>query len=267
MQAARRSKVSNFVLISTDKAVNPSSIMGLTKRVAELIVSSQSAPDHRGKKRFVAVRFGNVLVSNGSVVPIFQKQIASGGPVMVTHPDMRRYFMTVQEAVHLVMQAGSLGQGSEVFLLDMGKPVKIMDLARNMIRLAGFEPDEDIEIKVSGMRPGEKLFEELSLGQEDTLPTAHSKIRSVRGQPLTMLELAPWLAELQHRLVRRDGMAVTRHLATLVPEYRPSVATPEPLPGFALAASHENEQHPSETKALAASAGANSGGLHPATSN
>ena len=224
VQAARRGKVSSFVLVSTDKAVNPSSIMGLTKRVAELIVSARQPVGMVGKKRFVAVRFGNVLVSNGSVVPIFEKQIAMGGPVMVTHPDMRRYFMTVQEAVHLVLQAGAMGKGSEVFLLDMGQPVKIMDLAQNMIRLAGFEPGEDIEIKIAGMRPGEKLFEELSLGNENTTPTSHPKIGSVRGTPVTMHELAPWLAELQHKLMRRDGEAVTTHLSRLVPEYR---STPE----------------------------------------
>ena len=229
VQAARRGRVSSFVLISTDKAVNPSSIMGLTKRVAELIVSARQPASANGNKRFVAVRFGNVLVSNGSVVPIFEKQIAMGGPVMVTHPDMRRYFMTVQEAVHLVLQAGAMGQGSEVFLLDMGQPVKIMDLARNMIRLAGFEPGEDIEIKIAGMRPGEKLFEELSLGNENTTPTTHPKIGSVRGRPLSMHELAPWLAELQHKLMRRDSEAVTSHLARLVPEYR-STLTEAPSP-------------------------------------
>ena len=233
VQAAKRANVSNFVLISTDKAVNPSSIMGLTKRCAELIVSSQAGLGESGiRRKYVAVRFGNVLVSNGSVVPIFEKQIAHGGPVMVTHPDMQRYFMTVQEAVHLVLQAGALGQGSEVFLLDMGQPMKILELARNMIRLAGFEPGEDIEIKIAGMRPGEKLFEELSLDNENTIPTAHPKIRTVRGRQMTMHELAPWVAELQYLLMHRSGPGVIDHLSRLVPEYRPSMGealVPKPI--------------------------------------
>lgn len=234
VQAARRAKVENFVLISTDKAVNPSSIMGLTKRVAELIVSAQSGVGSADRRKYVAVRFGNVLISNGSVVPIFEKQIAQGGPVTVTHPDMRRYFMTVQEAVHLVLQAGALGQGSEVFLLDMGQPMKILDLARNMIRLAGFEPDQDIEIKIAGMRPGEKLFEELSLEEENTVPTSNPKIRSVRGRPMTMHEIAPWVADLQYRLLRRDPVAVLTHMTRLVPEYVPGGPTRENTPALAV---------------------------------
>jgi FlaA1/EpsC-like NDP-sugar epimerase len=227
-QAAWRAHVSNFLLISTDKAVNPTSIMGMTKRVAELIVSAQRpAIGGEGRTKFVSVRFGNVLVSNGSVVPIFQKQIASGGPVTVTHPDMRRYFMTVQEAVQLVLQASTMGGGSETFVLEMGKPMKILDLARNMISLAGFQPDEDIEIRFTGLRPGEKLFEELSLKDENTVPTNHAKIRIFRGRRQLMFhQLVPWITELQFLLWRRDSSAILNHLRVLVPEYQENTSTP-----------------------------------------
>jgi FlaA1/EpsC-like NDP-sugar epimerase len=221
VQAAYRANVSNFLLISTDKAVNPTSIMGLTKRITELIISAERAnlADER-RTKFVAVRFGNVLVSNGSVVPIFQKQIASGGPVTVTHPEMRRYFMTVQEAVQLVLQASTMGAGGEIFVLDMGKPMKIIDLARKMITLAGFQPDDDIDIRITGTRPGEKLFEELTLQDENTLPTGHTKIRIFRGRhPVAFHELVPWITELQHLLWRRDGVAILKHMTALVPEF------------------------------------------------
>ena len=224
VQTALRHHVSNFLLISTDKAVNPTSIMGLTKRVAELIVSASRPPLTNTEPRFVSVRFGNVLVSNGSVVPIFQRQIAAGGPVTVTHPDMRRYFMTVQEAVQLVLQAGTMGHGNEVFVLDMGEPVKIVDLANNMIKLSGFVPDEDIEIQFTGVRPGEKIFEEYSHADESTIPTKHSKIRVFKGRQITLLELSPWLTELQHLLWKRDSAAVVEHLSILVPEYQGKAA-------------------------------------------
>lgn len=222
VQAAWRANVSRFLLISSDKAVNPSSVMGLTKRVAELIASSVRPQIGRGPAtRFVSVRFGNVLVSNGSVVPIFQKQIAAGGPVTVTHRDMRRYFMTVQEAVQLVLQASTMGKGSEVFVLDMGRPVRIVDLARKMITLAGLVPDEDIEIRFVGLRPGEKMFEEISLDAENVLPTSHERIRVFQGQQVSFNELVPWIAELHHLLWRRDSDLVINHLRTLVPEYQP----------------------------------------------
>jgi FlaA1/EpsC-like NDP-sugar epimerase len=159
------------------------------------------------------------------VVPIFQKQIAAGGPITVTDPEMRRYFMTVQEAVHLVLQASTMGKGREIFVLDMGKPVKIVDLARNMIRLAGFVPDEDIEIRFTGPRPGEKIFEEVSSQSEDTVPTNHPKIHVFQGRQLTVQELAPWISELQHLLRRGDTSGITKHLAILVPEYQPDDAT------------------------------------------
>jgi FlaA1/EpsC-like NDP-sugar epimerase len=157
--AASRNDVKRFVLISSDKAVNPTSIMGVTKRVAELIVSAMPLDGRPKAGAFVSVRFGNVLGSAGSVIPIFQRQIAAGGPVTVTHSEMRRYFMSTSEAVQLVLHASTLGEGSEIFELDMGEPVRIMELAQNMIRLAGLVPGEDIDIHVTGLRPGEKLFE------------------------------------------------------------------------------------------------------------
>lgn len=236
-QAAWRANVSDFLLISSDKAVNPTSIMGMTKRVAELVVSAQrSALAGGAPTRFVCVRFGNVLVSNGSVVPTFQKQIAAGGPVTVTHPEMRRYFMTVQEAVQLVLQSSTLGRGSEVFVLDMGEPVKIVDLATNMITLAGFTPGEDIEIQFVGLRPGEKTFEEISLASEHIAPTAHPKIKVFQGRQLGFRELSVWIAELQHLLWRRDPNAVIEHLKILVPEFQDTFTVPAP------AVAHADEQ-------------------------
>ncbi|GAC1662311.1 MAG: nucleoside-diphosphate sugar epimerase/dehydratase [Candidatus Acidiferrum sp.] len=220
VQAACRNGVSTFAMISTDKAVNPSSVMGLTKRVAELIVTAKRSHSMEQRTRFVSVRFGNVLVSNGSVVPTFQNQIAAGGPVTVTHPEVRRYFMTVQEAVQLVLHASTIGKGSEVFVLEMGKPVRISDLARKMIRLAGFTPDEDIQIQYTGLRPGEKLFEELKLDGEHILPTSHEQIKIFRGEQVTMQSLVPWVGELQHLIWAQEGAAVVEHLRKLVPEYQ-----------------------------------------------
>ncbi|HYE99780.1 MAG TPA: nucleoside-diphosphate sugar epimerase/dehydratase [Planctomycetota bacterium] len=175
--AALRAGTSKVVLISTDKAVNPSSLMGATKRVAELLLQRL----HRGSTRFCAVRFGNVLGSNGSVVPVFKAQLERGGPLTVTHPDMRRYFMTIPEAVQLVLQAAVLGRGGEVFELDMGEPVRIVDLAEDLIRLAGLVPGRDVRIEFTGVRPGEKLFEELYLDSEKLLPTGHPKVFCLKG--------------------------------------------------------------------------------------
>ena len=221
VREAARQGVPNFLMISSDKAVNPANIMGLTKRVAELIVSSMGAGQHECATKFVSVRFGNVLGSNGSVVPLFQEQIAAGGPVTVTHPEIRRYFMTTREAVQLVLQASTMGNDSDIFVLDMGEPVRIVDLARNMIRLSGLEPDEDIEIRYTGLRPGEKLFEELTLEGENILPTYHEKIRIFQAPPLDSTRLEVWLLELEALLEARGAGAVVDHLKELVPEYQP----------------------------------------------
>jgi FlaA1/EpsC-like NDP-sugar epimerase len=217
-----------FVMVSTDKAVNPTSVMGATKRVAELYIQSLNV----NKTRFVAVRFGNVLGSSGSVVPIFQKQIEAGGPVTVTHPDMQRYFMTIPEASQLVMQAGAIGQGGEIFVLDMGEPVRIMDLAKEMISRNGLKVGEDIEIQVTGVRPGEKLYEELFCDDEQIRPTGHSKIhvwqlpKAQSGEVERSMQL---LAEVTHR----NGPAAVEALMQCVREYRPNLSEVE-LPAIRL---------------------------------
>ncbi len=210
--------VNSFVMISTDKAVNPTSVMGCCKRVAELYVQSLA---EESSCRFVTVRFGNVLGSNGSVVPIFRDQIAAGGPVTVTHPDMQRYFMMIPEASQLVIQAGAMGNGGEIFVLDMGDPVKIVDLAKDMVRLSGLRVGEDIEIKFSGVRPGEKLFEELHIHGEQHLATTHPKIMVASGQrtPLHLIESA--LQKLQFA-ARRSDEDVVAELKSLVPEFIPT---------------------------------------------
>lgn len=214
--------ITSFVMISSDKAVNPTNIMGLTKRVAELIVSSM--PTSRGgiHTRFVSVRFGNVLDSNGSVVPIFRAQIAAGGPVTITHPEMKRYFMTIPEAVQLVLQASVLGQGSETFVLDMGEPVKIVDLARNMISLSGHDPDSEIAIRIVGVRPGEKLYEELSTASDAMRPTCHEKIKVFCGSVLHKEFVEQWISELKTLVEQRDEIGALAHMTEIVPEYRPS---------------------------------------------
>jgi FlaA1/EpsC-like NDP-sugar epimerase len=226
---AHQYRVPEFLMISSDKAVNPTSVMGATKRIAELIVSAVfNLRDNRTK--FVSVRFGNVLGSNGSVVPIFHSQIAAGGPVTVTHPEIRRYFMSIREAVQLVLQASTMGKGAEIFVLDMGEPVRIVDLAHNMIQLAGLVPGEDIEIRFTGLRPGEKLFEELQLDGEHMLPTYHEKIRIFRGSGVEPHKLTAWLGELQLLTAQKDVEGVLRHFAVLVPEYKSQQLTESAKP-------------------------------------
>lgn len=233
--AALVAEAQAFVMVSTDKAVNPTSVMGATKRMAELYVQSlaqqgsafrvqgsartRHSPINSGT-RFVAVRFGNVLGSSGSVVPIFQRQIAAGGPVTVTHADMRRYFMTIPEASQLVMQAGAIGNGGEIFVLDMGAPIRILDLAREIIKRHGFVPDEDIAIRFTGIRPGEKLYEELASDDEQTQPTAHKKIRVWRLPTADREQIAAKLALLTEAAEKDRDTAIDA-LCRCIPEYRP----------------------------------------------
>jgi FlaA1/EpsC-like NDP-sugar epimerase len=224
VRAAQKCHASSLLMISSDKAVNPTSVMGVTKRIAELIVSAACNGPSNGTK-FVSVRFGNVLGSNGSVVPIFQAQIAAGGPVTVTDPEMRRYFMSIREAVQLVLQASTMGKGSEIFVFDMGEPVRILDLAHNMIHLAGLTPNEDIEVRITGLRPGEKLFEEIALEGEDMMPTYHEKIRIFKGAAMPPQVLSVWLDQLQLLMARRDVPQILSHLTDLVPEYNPRKQT------------------------------------------
>lgn len=254
--AALRHNAGSFVMVSTDKAVNPTSVMGAAKRCAELYIQSLNHAGQwsmvngqskgpsglqpatidngqltiDGRTRFVAVRFGNVLGSSGSVVPIFRKQIESGGPVTVTHPDMRRYFMTIPEASQLVMQAGAIARGGEVFVLDMGQPVKIIDLAREMIRRSGLREGRDIEIEITGVRPGEKLFEELACDNEQTRPTSHEKIRVWQLPTATPAQVRHMLDRLA-AVVDEGRDEVVRALCEIVPEYtpEPAVAPAAPL--------------------------------------
>ena len=215
---ARQFGCKSFVMISSDKAVNPTNVMGVTKRIAELIMLGLA---HQNT-RYVAVRFGNVLGSNGSVVPIFQGQIRDGGPVTVTHPEARRYFMTIPEAVQLVLQASIMGDSSEIFVLDMGKPVRVVDLARNLIRLSGLEPDRDIEIIYTGLRPGEKLFEELMLEGEGLKRTSHAKIRVLQGSPVNLGQVRFWLDELAALVSAKNVHGLVQMFQQIVPEYKPS---------------------------------------------
>jgi FlaA1/EpsC-like NDP-sugar epimerase len=211
--------VDDFVMISTDKAVRPTSMMGATKRVAELLIRALQL---EGGTKFVAVRFGNVLGSNGSVIPIFKEQIAAGGPVTVTHPEICRYFMTIPEAAQLVLQAFSIGQGGEVFVLEMGDPVKIADLARNLILLSGLQPERDIEIQYTGLRPGEKMYEELNLRDENLIPTSHAKIRSyVCQQKLDAMQIKASLHRLQAIAEEQDVANLVLLLKELIPDYNP----------------------------------------------
>ena len=219
--------VERFVLISTDKAINPTSVMGVTKRLAEIYLQALQAA-RPGRTRFMAVRFGNVLGSSGSVIPRFQKQIAEGGPVSVTHPDMTRYFMTIPEACMLVLQSAMQGAGGEVFVLDMGKPVRIVELARQMIELSGLKPGVDIQIEFTGVRPGEKLFEEVTCKEEDHVPTSHPKIRRFIGPPGGLAQIRSTLERLRERLHLASPDDLKRLLKEAAPEYTPCLAGAAP---------------------------------------
>ena len=220
VQAADRYGVKKFVMISTDKAVNPTNIMGASKRICEMIIQTYN---RRSKTDFVAVRFGNVLGSNGSVIPLFKKQIERGGPVTVTHPDIVRYFMTIPEAVSLVLQAGTYARGGEIFVLDMGEPVKILDLARNLILLSGHKPDEDIRIVFTGLRPGEKLYEEMLMDEEGLQDTENNLIHI--GKPIELDEdkFMQQLEELKEYVVT-EPEDIREYVKKIVPTYHPELA-------------------------------------------
>ena len=216
--AADKAGVERFVLISSDKAVNPTNVMGATKRIAELIIQ---AINTRSKTEFMAVRFGNVLGSNGSVIPIFKRQIEAGGPVTVTHPDMTRYFMTIPEAAQLVIQAGAFANGGEIFILDMGQPVKIIELAENMIRLSGLEPYEDIDINFVGLRPGEKLFEELLLSEEGIQKTKNDKIYVARPLFTDYALLKRKIDYINQSILSgADNITIKEYIKDLVPSFK-----------------------------------------------
>lgn len=226
-------KVKKFVMISTDKAVNPSNVMGASKRIAEKYVQSlqfKNANDGEKKTtKFITTRFGNVLGSNGSVVPLFTKQIASGGPITITHPDIIRYFMTIPEACQLVLEAGAMGNGGEIYIFDMGKPVKIIDLARKMIKLAGFTPEKDIKIAIVGLRPGEKLYEELLNNTSKTLPTYHEKIMIAEEILDEFNPLNFAITELIESANQFDNDRMVAQMKQIVPEFKSMNSTFELL--------------------------------------
>ena len=217
-------EVEKFIMVSTDKAVNPTNVMGASKRLAEMYVQSLSVAISKGrypgKTRFITTRFGNVLGSNGSVIPRFREQLAKGGPLTVTHPDIIRYFMTIPEACRLVLEAAFMGKGNEIFVFDMGTPVKIADLARRMIELAGLVPDKDIEIKYTGLRPGEKLYEELLATKENTLPTENEKIFRAQVREYDYEDICTVITPLIDLAVKVDKMGTVRMMKGIVPEFK-----------------------------------------------
>lgn len=216
---ASKHSVERFVMVSTDKAVNPTNVMGASKRAAEIYIQSLNH-ERNNKTRFITTRFGNVLGSNGSVIPLFEKQIAAGGPVTVTHPEITRYFMTIPESCQLVLEAGTIGNGGEIFMFDMGKPVKIADLAYNMIRLSGLEPDKDIKIAYTGLRPGEKLYEELLYDKELCQPTHHPKISIAKVRYNRYQDVLDYLANLSEAMETRDKMVLVSALKMMVTEFK-----------------------------------------------
>ncbi|MBU1389514.1 MAG: polysaccharide biosynthesis protein [Proteobacteria bacterium] len=218
VDTADRFKCEKFVFVSTDKAVNPFNVMGASKRISEMIVQSHSTMKH-SKTRFITVRFGNVIGSVGSVIPLFKKQIQEGGPVTVTHPEMIRFFMLIPEACQLILQAGSMGKGGEIFILKMGAPVKIDTMARDLIRFSGFEPDVDIKIEYTGLRPGEKLYEELMTDQENVVPTAHEKIMILESSQVDMKVLDEKLDALRTLSEKRNSEEIRKVFKQIVPEY------------------------------------------------
>ena len=213
--------VKRFIMISTDKAVNPTNVMGASKRIAEMYVQSLSfkIDEARGKTQFITTRFGNVLGSNGSVVARFREQIRRGGPVTVTHPNIFRYFMTIPEASRLVLEAVTLGRGGEIFVFDMGEPVKIADMARRMIQLAGLIPDEQVKVVFAGLRPGEKLYEELLTDSEFTVPTRHPKIRIAKVRRYEWNEVSTAVDQLIRMAESEESEQVIRLMKKLVPEF------------------------------------------------
>lgn len=220
IDAAKKFNVERFVFVSTDKAVRPTNVMGACKRAAEMLVQSNNGPS-ASNTQFIIVRFGNVVGSVGSVLPLFKKQIAKGGPVTVTHPDVTRYFMTIPEASQLILQAGAMGNGGEIFLLDMGVPIKIDDMARDLIRLSGFEPDEDIMLDYIGLRPGEKLYEELITKGEGIVQTKHEKIMVLKGTESDRILLNGKINELIQLVKDQDERRIKAKLQEIVPEYEP----------------------------------------------
>lgn len=209
--------VEKFVMISTDKAVNPTNIMGATKRIAEMYTQ---AVDHVSNTSFITTRFGNVLGSNGSAIPLFKKQIEQGGPVTVTHPEITRYFMTIPEACQLVLEASAMGKGGEIFIFDMGKSIKVVDLAKNMIRLSGLEVGKDIQIKYIGLRPGEKLYEELLCAKENNLPTYHPKIMIAKVAQTDMNIISEYYQQFDRLIKSQNNLEIVKLMKKLIPEYK-----------------------------------------------
>jgi FlaA1/EpsC-like NDP-sugar epimerase len=218
IQASIRYEVERFILVSTDKAVRPTNVMGASKRLTEMLMETHCK---NSQTKFMAVRFGNVLGSSGSVIPLFRRQVEKGGPVTVTHPDITRYFMSIEEAAQLILQAASMGEGGEIFILEMGTPVLIDQMARDFIRLCGKEPDTEIEIKYVGLRPGEKLYEELITEGEGIVATSHQKIMVLKGRGEDMKLLRPALDELKKYASLHDAQAIKDTLKRVIPEYTP----------------------------------------------
>jgi FlaA1/EpsC-like NDP-sugar epimerase len=236
LETVQRYGVERFVFVSTDKAVRPANVMGASKRVGELLAQACSREDHG---RFMSVRFGNVIGSSGSVIPLFQEQIKKGGPVTVTHPEVTRFFMTIPEAAQLILQAGAMGEGGEIFILDMGIPIKIVDLASDLIRLSGFEPGQDIEIQFTGLRPGEKLYEELITEGEGIVTTHHEKILVLRGNSIQQDALLSKISELYHLSAKQDAPRIKEKLKEIVPEYQISPENSHHSPEKPLASQSE----------------------------